>query len=420
MVSSENDKQVTVNQHYVPRFYMKNFSEIKGMGKKEKALISFYQFDEQLLRGKIPTKSICYKDYFYGEDGEIEKEFANKEKRWAKVIKSIINTDKYNLDKEQEKEVKEFAIFQYSRTLAMYNYSKNMMSEIVHKNIVNRFPNVNEEVIMGLVSEKIEKEVSISDIINICDGLVQEIDDLSISIIKFNTNQKLITSDMPVIRINPFCSDKAGFLMVGVIIFFPISPEIIVMIYDSKIYKNCDKYMIISNEQDVINLNKYQTISAEEMIMSKEIEELTMFYTSESLILKRKENIEKRKVNSSFDGVGTFFASKSRFVSYDFELSFCKLPKCLKKIPIECREAFKRKYDYKARIALLVRVYKFPKIVSQDIDEIDSSKMKSGYSKLLKFMDDYWDVPSKDRVITPELMKRLKEVPVRFFALDGK
>lgn len=44
--------KITVNQHYIPRFYMKYFGNIKNMGtKKEKALISFYQFkDTEILR----------------------------------------------------------------------------------------------------------------------------------------------------------------------------------------------------------------------------------------------------------------------------------------------------------------------------------------------------------------------------------
>ena len=52
------EKQTTINQHYVPRFYMKNFSEVKNEEtNKEKALISFYQFDKMIYIE--PTTSIC-------------------------------------------------------------------------------------------------------------------------------------------------------------------------------------------------------------------------------------------------------------------------------------------------------------------------------------------------------------------------
>ena len=38
------------------------------------------------------------------------------------------------------------------------------------------------------------------------------------------------------------------------------------------------------------------------------------------------------------------------------------------------------------------------------------------YSKiLLNYLDNYWSTPKKDRIITPELMKKLKTVPVSTF-----
>ncbi|MEJ8555321.1 DUF4238 domain-containing protein [Tepidibacter sp. Z1-5] len=418
----EKKNQITVDQHYVPRFYMKNFSIIKGTGKKEKALISFYQFDEGLLKDKIPTKSICYKEYFYGEDGEIEKDFSEKEKKWAKTIRSIIETDKYNLTEGQEKAIKQFAIFQYCRTLAMYNYSKDTMSEILLESMNNMIPDVKEEIARKLVNKKIEDEIHVADIIEVCDELVQVIDDLDVSIIKFNTTKKLITSDMPVVIMNPFCSNKAGFANVGVVILFPVSPEVMVVIYDRKIYNNCNPYMVISDEQEVINLNKYQVINAEERILSKEQEELAWISSDSELILKREEYRLKRKVDSSFDGQGTFIATKSRSMHYEFGLSFCKLPKYLMKIPTNCREAFERQYSYEARINLLVRVYRFPELINQnkDIPQVKISKMKDGYSEMQKFMDGYWNIEAKNRIITPELIRELKTLHMTYFPIDKK
>lgn len=412
-----------INQHYVPKFYMRNFSIIKGSGEKEKALIAFYQFDGEILKDKIPTKSICYEEYFYGEDCKIENEFANKETKWAKVIRSIIETDGYNLDEVQEELIKQFAIFQYCRTLAMYNYSKETMAEILISGIHNKIPDTKEDIVRKLVDKKIEDEIHVADIIEICDKLVEEIDDLDISIIKFNTTNKLITSDMPVIVMNPFCKNKeAGFANVGVVILFPVSPNVVVVIYDKKIYNNCNSYMIISNEQDVINLNKYQVISAEERILAKRQEELAWIFSDDELILKREEYRTKRKVDSNFDGQGTFIATKSRSINYDFELSFFKLPKYLRKIPIDCREAFKRQYSYESRINLLVKAYRLPKLIEADMDieQVDILKLKKGYSKMQKIMDNYWNIPTKERTITPELMRKLKTVPITCFPIDKK
>ena len=78
--------QITEDQHYVPRSYLKNFASVIGTGKKERALVSFYQFDKELLKEEIPTKSICYKSYFYGEDGKIEKDFSIQQNASSHLI----------------------------------------------------------------------------------------------------------------------------------------------------------------------------------------------------------------------------------------------------------------------------------------------------------------------------------------------
>ena len=88
-------EQLTVNQHYVPRFYMKPFATVIHEGtKKEKAFIAFYQFNTNVSRDDIPTTSICSEDYFYDEDGHVENELAKKENNWAYVIKKVNNGDK--------------------------------------------------------------------------------------------------------------------------------------------------------------------------------------------------------------------------------------------------------------------------------------------------------------------------------------
>lgn len=74
----EQNKQKTINQHYIPRFYMRNFSTIKGKGKKEKVLTNFYKFDKNTIGSNIPTKSICFKKNFYVENGILEKTFKKR------------------------------------------------------------------------------------------------------------------------------------------------------------------------------------------------------------------------------------------------------------------------------------------------------------------------------------------------------
>lgn len=416
------DEQITIDQYYVPRFYMRNFAINKGEGKKEKSLISFFQFDRKICREKIPTKSVCYEQYFYGENGNIEKMLATKEGKWGKTINKIVSKPEEELLPEDIHILKEFGVYQYGRTLAMFNYNKQAVSDMLTDAFRNFNPGVDSEIIRERVDDKVQNEMSAAQIVELSDELVKELDDLKVAVIEFDTQGKLITSDMPVIMTNPFSINNAGMANVGVVMMYPISDKVLIIIFDSKIYTSFKQYMKDNNEEDVASLNKYQALSAEERIMSDALENLVAIMEDRDVCEKREMFREKKKVHSSYDGVGTFFAMHSRSMKYSFPISLFKLPKAIKKIPVECREAFKREYDRDTRIALLCRIYRLPDLLkdNKDFPKSEIRKRKEGYSKLLKFMDDYWKVPTSERTITPELMHQLKTVPTTFYPLDKK
>ncbi len=416
------DGQMTIEQHYVPRFYMKNFAVVKKKKKDIKAFISFYQFNKRLYKNNIPTKSICYKNNFYGEDGVIEKELAEKEKKWAKTINRIVECPQKELNLDEIENLKEFGVYQFLRTVAMLNHGKSMMSSLLITHFMNQSPELDKGIVADLVNQKIDKETEASMMVEMCDDLVKELNDLAVGIVKFTTLHKLITSDMPVIITNPFSIGKAGVANVGTVMMYPISLDTLVIIYDNKVYSSCCKFMISDNEQDVINLNKYQVISAENMIMSIDEQTLSDVVVQDDVIQKRTDFIEKEKIESSYDGKGTLFAMKSRSIKYEFPISLFDLPRNIRKIPIVCREVFHRKYDYELRLSLLCRVYRLPDLLksNQDFPQSEIHKRIDGYKKLLNFMDDYWEVPMSERTITPELMYQLKNVPAKFFKLNGE
>lgn len=100
-------KQITINQHYVPRFYMKPFAEvIRKNSNNEKALIAFYQFKDKIVKDKIPTTSICSKDYFYDKDGHIENKLADKETIWSRAISKFNKNEE--VTEEEVQSVREF------------------------------------------------------------------------------------------------------------------------------------------------------------------------------------------------------------------------------------------------------------------------------------------------------------------------
>ena len=411
------NQNIPIDQHYVPRSYLRNFSKIIGEGKREKNQVCFFQFFGEFYRENVPTKSICYKHYFYGEDGILEKSLSVQESQWSKVLKKCCRMQCYDLDPNDESVIKEFAIYQFARTLASLNFTKGTAKDILAECVKAHFNIQINSNIEKLLVDKVNESVSPSMLINICNHILDDLDDLKISIYKFKTTHKLITSDAPVIITNPFSISSAGFANIGIFIIFPISPDVLVAVYDDKIYGKGGSFIESFNEQDVINLNKYQLISAEERIISENRNDLEEALKSDDALNMRKEYLSKDKLTVATAQVGTIFGAKSRSLPYKFELSFCKLPTNLRKIDSNCRETYQRKYTEEAWLKSLIMIYRLPATLKNDTNFTDKEieHRKKEYSKMRTFLESYWDIPRDKRIITPDLMEKIQSTRTQFF-----
>lgn len=408
----EEYMQITVNQHYVPRFYMKHFADVKNEGtKKEKALISFYQFKNSILRKNIPTSSICSEDYFYDKDGKVENALADMEKRWSKAIKNAIDE---NFTIDDIKNIREFVVFQICRTKAMLSHTRKMATTIMMGAIKQQFGDIaNEDVVKEILENKIQNEITPEIGLSIVKDTISTIRDLEIKIITNETDVEFITSDVPVIIINPLGIYSAGLSSVGEVIFSPISPWKMVLFYDKKLFGKLPD--IICDEGIIELFNQYQYISADERVMAKKIEDINHLVNNEELHSQREKFQKTEKTNTISDGVRTLFAAKSRSIPYYYNIPILRLPKSLRKIPAEYRETFPRNYSFDTRREILCRVYRDPDFIhKKELKEY--WKKRQIYSKiLLNYLDGYWNTPKEDRTITPEFMRKLKTVPVNTF-----
>lgn len=406
--------QITINQHYVPRFYMKFFSNIKNEGtKKEKVLISFYQFKDNLLRDNIPTESICSEDYFYDEDGKIENKLAEKERKWASVFYKI-NQGEELISSEYD-DIREFAIYQISRTKGMLEHNQAMVTKILTDVLHNQNRSLDKTIIKEAVEKKVEKEISAEYNLSLIKEILPVIDDLVVEILENKTDSNFITSDVPVIIVNPLGVRRAGLGDIGTVVFFPISPRKMAILYDNKLYGTLKKEI---NDPEYINVfNRYQYISADERILALSSKEFNQFIGNKELGDFREIFHESAKTKTNYDGIGTFLASKSRSIEYFFDIHILKLPKSLRKIPKEFRETFPRNYNSQTRLAILCRIYREDNFI-EDEERKAYWRQSQKYAKiLLDYLDYYWKTPKEDCIINGELMKKLKNVPVNFFPL---
>lgn len=412
MVRQGRNMQITVNQHYVPRFYMKHFANIKNVGtNREKVLISFYQFKGEMVKKNIPTSSICSEDYFYDQDGKIENTLANMETRWSKALKNTINE---NFTTDDIESIREFVIYQISRTKAMLSHNREMATTMMEGVLKQQFGDIaDEDDVKELLENKIQNEITPEFGLSIVKETIPIIRDLEMKIITNEAEMRFITSDVPIIVINPLGIYSAGLGSIGEVIFFPISPRKIIFFYDAKLFGTLPDR--IYDESIIEILNQYQYVSADERLLAKESEDFNRIVNNEELKSKREQFQKRQKTNAIDDGAGTFFAAKSRSIPYYYTVPILRLPKSLRKIPVVFRETFPRAYSYDTRLAILCRVYREPDFI-RDKELKKHWKNQQIYSKiLLNYLDSYWNTPREDRIITPKLMKKLKTVPVNTF-----
>lgn len=405
--------QITVNQHYVPRFYMKHFANIKNAGtKREKVLISFYQFKDRMLKENIPISSICSEDYFYDQDGKIENALANLEKnKWGKALKNAIDD---NLTTDDVESIREFVVYQISRTKAMLFHNREMATTMMNGILKQQFGDiVDEDKVKEFLAKKIQNEITPEFGLSIIEEIIPTIRDLEMQIITNETETRFITSDVPIIIVNPLGIYSAGLDSIGEVVFFPISPRKMIVFYDRKLFGELPD--VICDDSIIEIFNQYQYVSADERILAKEIEDIDRITNNEDLNLKRDQFLKTQKTSAIEDGVGTLFAAKSRSIPYYYTIPILRLPKQLRKIPTDFRETFSRKYSYDTRLAILCRVYRDPDFI-HDKTRKEHWQKQQAYSKiLLNYLDSYWNTPNEDRIISPKLMKQLKTVPVETF-----
>ena len=411
-------QKITEDQHYVPRFYMKQFSNVVNMGKKnEKAFISFYQFKDHLVKSEIPTKSVASEKFFYGKDGNVEKWLTLKEAKWSQFIAQI-NKNEHAITSDEIFALKEFAAYQMCRTKTMLDFTQGCFTKMLSGHISNNVHSISAEEIELLTKERVEKEITSERNLEIAESFLTATEDLKVDILRNRTDTAFITSDAPVIIVNPLARNRGGLADIGSFVFFPISQYNMAVLYDEKLYGNIATDIWL---QESINaFNKYQYICAEERILAKNATEFNILLNDSEIQSNREKFRNMVGAKVSHEKRGTFIAIAGRSPRYYFNILNLKLPKQLKRIPEQFRNTCERIYSDETRLGLLCRIYRDPDFI-QDDDIKKAWKEEQYFTKdLLSFFDYYWDTPMSKRSISPELMYKLKTVPVNEIKMNKK
>lgn len=86
-------KKPKTYNHYVPQFYLKNFSGNNSIG--------VYNFERNKFIDEAAIRKVGGKDHLYGKDQCLEDWFQNLEGHWSIVVNDILRTEKIPQDSTQ-------------------------------------------------------------------------------------------------------------------------------------------------------------------------------------------------------------------------------------------------------------------------------------------------------------------------------
>lgn len=249
------------NQHYIPKFYLRKFS-VENNGKQ----IGVFNIDNKVFihRGKL--KSQGSKNFFYGQDGQIEDDLSEIEGHLGITLKNLI-TNKIVPNKLSNEHINLlfFIVLTDLRNPVRIRLMKDGFEQVRNR-IKELDSTANPDNFIPSITHEQAVQMSLGNILEV----VPEIGDLEYKILSNTTTKPFITSDFPIVKYNQYLElkkwigSKSGYGLDGLQIFIPITSELTLVFYDSAIYKVGDrkqKIINITNEQDVDNLNILQFVN---------------------------------------------------------------------------------------------------------------------------------------------------------------
>lgn len=256
---AENKKQ-----HFVPRFYLEHFSFDGG------TRTNLIRIEDLKSVAGISVKNQCQEDNFYGKDLGMERALADIEGAAARVIKEVIaKGSPPTAGTPGGAVLRAHICLQWVRTAAYVEGSESAMSQmlkIAYRGELKR---------TGLSQEKLDG-VEFGTPEAPKNAVVQGADyipffwDLELKLVVANGLGEFVTSDDPVVLINPhylgrFPGGIAGPALEGTVILWPLSPDYLIVLYDRGCYRvgAAGKVVVpLGSISDLVALNNHQFLNA--------------------------------------------------------------------------------------------------------------------------------------------------------------
>lgn len=237
------------NQHFVPRCYLKPFTH-----DEENKVINLYNIDRERHIHLAPVKHQCSRDYFYGDNPQLEKAIQFVEGSYATVAKELLS-EGCKLNIRHKTILRWFWLLQHLRTEAACKRAIEMNNEMG-----STFQEEAPDFKIGIKQAVQMAMLTYADGMNI-------VDDLKVCLIKNKTKTPFITSDDPAVLSNKWhLNDKRANFMsfgmhsAGALLFLPLNPKVLCLCYDGDVYSisHTNGWVQVKSERDIMHFNQFQ------------------------------------------------------------------------------------------------------------------------------------------------------------------
>lgn len=243
--------------HYVSKFYLRNFSGNDSIG--------LYNFARKEFTDEAAIRRTGGRDFLYGKDSSLEDWFQNLEGIWATIIRNILLYEKYPVDSTEYAHLLMFVYLSSVRIAEIADECKKATLE-EGKNAARMLADQGKIEISDEFLENLDVQINRPNLpyIQGMRKMIPIISDLCPLIIVNESKLGFITSDNPVVKYNQWFLERGyrhpyGFAHMGCQCFVPLSARICFCLYDDIVYKNqfgCKGRIRLYGEKEIEELNR--------------------------------------------------------------------------------------------------------------------------------------------------------------------
>jgi len=246
-----------VNHHYVPQFHLRNFS---SNGKS----IGMFINNKKLFVKEASIKEQAYKKNLYGKTDDLENNLMMLEGLMAKITKDILASHELPLKSSAEYEMILLYLLmaeaRVQKTAESQNNFVNKQMKLLAK--MDKNIKISNEVI-----DKMKISYNVPNLLpmQVATKIYPILFDLRAILIISDSDRRFITTDNPLTRYNEMYVHMNyqlrgyGLGNMGIQLFYPISPEVCLCIYDDIMY-HCNglqnRTLRLVKGKDIDELNK--------------------------------------------------------------------------------------------------------------------------------------------------------------------